>query len=299
MLVTVLLILPDFMLIALGAVLRHFLGYSAEFFRYTEKLVYYLLFPSLLFYSISHTSLAGGQTLSLFIAISGVIATGVVAGWLALLFVPADPLKHASVVQCAFRFNTYLALSLATELGGKEGLGLMSVMVGLAVPVVNILAVHALARGRQRKIAVELVTNPLIMATLLGLCWNLLQLPLPKPVDLSLSRLGSCALPIGLLCVGATISLRALDGAKKLVVWMVASKLLVLPLSALAIAHFMGLPPLETNMLILFAAVPTASSAHVLAGRMGGDAQLVATTMSTGTLVAALSLTLCIRYLFI
>lgn len=299
MFTTALLILPDFMLIALGGLLLKVMGFSSEFFRHIEKLVYYLFFPSLLFYSIAHTSLEGGQTLLLFAGVAGVILVGALCGWLALLFMRDRTLTHASVVQCAFRFNTYLALSLAFELGHEEGLGLMSVIVGLAVPLVNTLAVYALARGRGLGVGVELIKNPLILAAVLGLIWNFLGLSLPKPIDVSLSRLGSCALPLGLLCVGATLSLRALYGEQKLVGWMVVSKLLALPLAAVGIALLLDFTPLEANMLILFAAIPTASSAHVLAARMGGNAELVATTMSAGTLLSVLTLPLCIRYLFI
>lgn len=297
---TVLLIYPDFMLIAMGGVLRYLMGYGAEFFRHLEKLVYYLFFPSLLFYSIALTPLNGGQSFSLFVGVSSVITIGALCGWLALRVVAnGNVLAHASVVQCAFRFNTYLALSLAFELGAQAGLGLMSIMVGLAVPLVNVLAVYALAKGRGHNIVKQLLINPLIIAAILGLCWNALGFTFSKPVDVTLSRLGNCALPLGLLCVGATISLRALHGAQKLVLWMITSKLLLLPLAAVAIAWLLGFSPLEANMLILFAAVPTASSAHVLAARMGGNAELVATTMSAGTILAVLTLPLCIRYLFI
>ena len=299
MLTTVLLILPDFILISLGAALRHLIGFSADFFRQVEKLVYYLFFPALLFYSIVNTPLDGAQTFNLFLAVGGVIVTGALSGWLALRALRADALAHASVVQCAFRFNTYLTLSLAFELGQQEGLGIMSVMVGLAVPMVNFFAVHALARQRGRKIGVELLSNPFILAAILGLLRNFLALPIPKPIEVGLSRLGSCALPLGLLCVGATISLTALHGAKKLVTWMVSCKLLLLPIAAVLISWLLKLEPAEANMLILFGAVPTASSAHVLAARMGGNAELVATTMSVGTILAIFTLPLCIRFLFI
>src|SRR5690606_19279036 len=130
MLTTVLLILPDFILITLGAALRHVMSFSADFFRQVEKLVYYLFFPALLFTSIVNTPLEGTQTLNLLLAVSGVIATGAFAGWLARRVLQPNALVHASVVQCAFRFNTYLTLSLAFELSQQEGLGIMSVIVG-------------------------------------------------------------------------------------------------------------------------------------------------------------------------
>lgn len=287
---TFLLILPDFFLISLGALLRHKLGFKGDFFSMAEKLVYYVLFPSLLFYSISRTSLEGDTTLWLLGAVAAVIFIGALCGWVAKLLFKPEAMQLASLQQCAFRFNTYLALSLATALAGPEGVAVMAVFVGLGVPIVNVLAVHALAKNSNKNPYKEILSNPLILATVLGLIWSLFNLPLPDPLAITLNRLGACALGIGLLCVGACISIKALDGAQKLVGWFIAVKLLLLPIGALGVGYALQLPPLEAQMLLLFAAIPTASSAHVLATRMGGNGELVATTMSLGTLIAAITL---------
>lgn len=296
MLDTFLLILPDFLLIALGALLKHRLGFQGEFFSYAEKLVYYVLFPALLFYSISQTSLQGDETLLLLAAVVCLTAVGTLGAWLAKPVLKCDGLQHASLQQCAFRFNTYLALSLASALAGPNGVAIMAVFVGLSVPIVNVLAVHALARNSNRNPYKEILANPLIIATVLGLLCSLLGISMPTPIATTLSRLGACALAIGLLCVGATISIKALHGAQRLVAWIVAVKLLILPIAAVWISKMLSLSTLETQMLILFAALPTASSAHVLAARMGGKGDVVATTMSLGTLLAALTLPLWIQF---
>lgn len=97
---------------------------------------------------------------------------------------------------------------------------------------------------------------------------------------------------LGLICVGASFSLHALQGSQRLVSWMIATKLLLCPITALIINAVIPLSPLEQKMLLLFAALPTASTTYVLAVRMGGDGRLVAITMSLCTLIAALSLPL-------
>lgn len=289
---TFLLILPDFFLIALGALLRHKLGFKGDFFNAAEKLVYYVLFPSLLFHSISQTALQGEETLWLLAAVASVIVIGALVGNLAKPILKPNALQHASLLQCAFRFNTYLALSLASALAGPNGSAVMAVFVGLGVPIVNVLAVHALAKNSNKNPYREIVSNPLILATVLGLCWSFFALPMPNPISITLSRLGACALAIGLLCVGACISVKAIDGMRKLMAWFIAVKLIILPLSALAVGYLFNLTVLQAQMLLLFAALPTASSAHVLAARMGGNGELVATTMSVGTLIAAVTLPL-------
>ena len=115
---------------------------------------------------------------------------------------------------------------------------------------------------------------------------------MPGPVQLAFSRLGACALGIGLLCVGATLSLQGSRRAGALIGWITAIKLLALPLAALAIAWVLDMSTLERQMLLVFAALPTASSAHVLAARMGADSRLVALTMSIGTILAGLTIPL-------
>jgi predicted permease len=163
----------------------------------------------------------------------------------------------------------------------------MAVVVGFAVPISNMAAVHALARQNDGKVFKEILRNPFIIATLLALACNFGGVPIPKPVDVTLGRLGACAIAIGLMCVGATLSLHGGRSAGALMSWMLSVRLLVTPLAAIAIGWALDLTLVERQMLLLFSALPTASSAYVLAARMGGDGRLVAVTMSVGTLLSA------------
>lgn len=284
------LVLPDFLLIALGWVLFHKLKFSSEFFRGAEQLVYFVLFPALLFHSITQTPLSLSGTYTLLQATVGVMAFGVAMAWLAVPVLRPNPMAHASVAQCAYRFNTYMGLSLAGGLAGATGQTVMAVIVGFAVPISNIAAVHALARQNGGKVFKEIIRNPFIIATILALLFNIFSVPIPKAVDTSLGRLGACAIAIGLMCVGATLSLKGGEGAAKLMTWMITVRLLLVPVAAIGIGWALDLSVVERQILLLFSALPTASSAHVLAARMGGNGQMVAVTMSIGTLLSALTI---------
>ncbi len=283
------LVLPDFLLIALGWLLFHRLNFSGEFFHGAEKLVYFVLFPALLFHSITQTPLSLSGTYLLLQATLGVMAFGIAIAWLAVPVLRPDPVAHASIAQCAYRFNTYMGLSIAGGLAGSAGQTIMAVIVGFAVPISNIAAVHALARQNGGKVLKEIVRNPFIIATVLALLCNILAVPIPKAIDATLGRLGACAIAIGLMCVGATLSLNGGKGAGKLMAWMLAARLLLAPVAAIFIGWALGLSTVERQILLLFSALPTASSAHVLAARMGGNGQLVAVTMSATTLLSALT----------
>ncbi|MDF8361867.1 AEC family transporter [Achromobacter anxifer] len=287
-----LLVFPDFMLVALGWALRHKLNFSREFFAGTERLVYFVLFPALLFQSILRTPITAGNAAMLLQASAALIPAGVALSWLAGPALKPSSLGLASSAQCGYRFNTYIGLALSASLGGTQGQTIMALIVGFAVPMANVAAVYGLARHSGGNLLRELARNPLVISTLAGLACNLAGLHLPGPLDTVLARLGAAALALGIICVGASLSWEGGKGHGPLIAWMLAVKLLILPAVALLVARLLALPPLESRMLLLFAALPTASAAYVLAMRMGGDGRMVAVLISLGTLFSALTIPL-------
>jgi malonate transporter len=291
-----LLVLPDFLLVALGWILRHKLGFSRDFFSGLERLVYFVLFPALLFQAILRTPLSAGSALSLLQVVLAVLVFAYVLAWLARPVLKPEPMALASAAQCAYRFNTYIGLALSASLGGTRGQTVMAVLVGLAVPVANVMAVHGLARHGGGKLGRELLRNPLVLSTIAGLAGNFAGLQLPGPVDTVLARLGAAAIALGIMCVGANLSWQGGRGHGALIAWMLTVKLVAMPAAAVAIAYAMNLPALETRMLLVFAALPTASAAYVLAMRMGGDGRMVAMLISLGTLLSAATIPLWLKF---
>ena len=102
------------------------------------------------------------------------------------------------------------------------------------------------------------------------------------------------ALPLGLLAVGVALNLGALRTAGKPLVISSGLKLLIMPLVAVGISLLLKLEAHEQAMLVLFASVPTATSAYILARQLGGDAPLMAAIVTAQTLVAMLTLPLVI-----
>lgn len=287
-----LLLLPDFVLIAGGALLRRIRGYDATLWTGIERLVYFILFPALLFRSLATSPSAMGDA-------GRIIAVGLafsIAGM--LLSLAARPLLRlpqpvfAACFQCAFRFNTYVALAVASRLAGERGLALISLLVGVLVPVVNLAAVGMLARGRASRIALELARNPLVVACAAGIAWKHLGWPLPALAGRVLELLAAAALPLGLLAVGAGLTLTRPTLPLPALAWWHGVKLVALPAIAFALAPLVGLSPVERQIAVVMAAVPTATSAYVLAAQMNGHGAPVALLISTGTLLAALTLPL-------
>lgn len=294
------LLFPDLALILIGWLLHRHGRFAPAFWAGLEHLVYYVLFPALLFGAIVRNPSSAGASLPMLASALGAFALGIALGFAARPVLRPMESLFASGVQCAFRFNTYITLALALRIGGDEGLSLCALIVGFVVPVANLAAVFALARHSGARVLSELARNPLVLATLAGLTAKATGLALPEPVDATLHRMGQAALALGLLCVGAGLKLgRAAPGdaasdpsyrrsALQLTVWFTATKLIAMPLTALLIARALELPPLPATMAVLFASMPTAPASYVLATRMGGDGPFVA-RLITVSLLAALA----------
>lgn len=287
-----LLLLPDFLLIVAGFVLCRYTPLDRPVWEAAEKLVYFLLFPVLLFNSISRSSLSPGDTMALMGGGLGVMLTGIALAF-ALRWVPGvDARTHASGSQVAFRFNSFVALALAERLYGAQGVAWIAMIVAVCVPVANVAAVYPLARHGGHGYLRELARNPLIVSTLAGLAANLLGLRLPEPAAISLQKIGLAALPLGLMAVGAGLRLGALKDAPWLATALLSIRHVVLPLVALLIGHLLALPAPQAALLLAFAAMPTASSAYVLAVRMGGNGPFVAGLVTVSTLLGMIVLPL-------
>jgi predicted permease len=136
----------------------------------------------------------------------------------------------------------------------------------------------------------EMAKNPLLLATASGTLFNLLGGALPEVAAATLSRMGSASVALGLLMVGAGLKLEGLHEARGISAYFTGIKLLVLPALSLMLTNYFALPPLQKQIAIMFAALPTASSAYVLATRMGGHGPLVAFLITASTLLSIIML---------
>jgi predicted permease len=295
---TALALFPDFALILLGYALRRWMALGDHFWSGLEKLVYFVLFPALLFSAITKTPLSFAA-----VPLIGVGATAMAGAMLLALaarpLLPITPISFASQFQCAFRFNTYIGLAVAAKLHGAAGIAAMGLLAGGMVPFANLAAVWMLARHGTTSVWRELLRNPLFLATFAALLWNLAGLGVPAPVGHFLGRLAEAAIALGLLAVGAALKLRGALGpdGRGAAAWFLAVKLLAMPLVALLAARLVGLQGIHFDVVMVFAALPTASSAYILAQRMGGDGARVAWLISASTLMGMISLPLWLGFL--
>ncbi|MGF1547941.1 MAG: AEC family transporter [Thiotrichales bacterium] len=286
------LLLPDFALILLGLWLRRAMNLGDHFWSGLERLVYYILFPALLFNALARAPINFAATAPLVVTALLTLLAGAALGLLARPLFRQKPMVFASQFQCAFRYNSYIGLAVAAKLHGEEGIAAMGIIVGTMVPVANLLSVWMLARHGNLGLVRELARNPLILATLAGLVWNATGAPLPDLVQQFVGRLAEASIALGLLAVGAALKLRGEPGSHLAGIYLTGVKLLVLPIVAWGVGRALGLSTVHFESIVLFAALPTATSAYILAVRMGGDGPGVAWLVSASTLTAMVTLPL-------
>ena len=290
------LLFPDFSLIACGWLLCRYTALDRRVWDQVESLVYYFLFPVLLFHSIVRSPIDFGATSQLLIGGVGVCLAGVALAY-ALPYLPGigsriDRRDHAASAQVAFRFNSFICLAMAERLAGAQGLLLIAVLIGAGVPLMNIGAVWPMARHAQTGFARQLLRNPLIIATAVGLIANLLGLRVPEWATPTLSRIGAASLALGLMAAGAGMQFATLARGKVLAVSVLTIRHLLLPVIGWLLARALRLETSQALVLMAFSAVPTASSAYVLAARMGYNGPYVAGLVTLSTLLGVLSLPL-------
>ena len=288
------LLFPDFSLILIGYLLCRFTALNRKVWEPIESLVYYFLFPVLLFQAIVKTPLEMGTASSLIRAGLALGVSGIALSY-SLPYWPwigrrIDPRLHAASAQVGFRFNSFIALALASKVAGPQGLQYIAVLIGVCVPLFNMGAVWPMARHAQKHFGGELLRNPLILATLSGLVANLIGVHIPFWLEPTVTRIGQASLALGLMAAGAGMQFASLRSAKTLGIAVLAVKHIGLPVLALGIAMLFHLDPTQSTVLLMFSAVPTASSCYVLAARMGYDGPYVAGLVTLSTLLGIASL---------
>ncbi len=283
------LLLPDFALIMTGFLLCRYTAFDRPVWDVVERLVYWLLFPALLFASIVKSPIritdAGALALGgAIICVIGALLATALRWWPGV-----DARLHASGAQVAFRFNSYIALALADRLAGAPGVAWIAVLIAVCVPLCNAAAVWSLAKHGGHDTWREMARNPLIIGTVAGLAVKLSGVSLPHWTVETISRIGQAALPMGLLAVGAGLKLAGLRAAPGLALALLTIRHAILPAIALVLGGLLPLSPAQHGVLVAFAALPTASSAYVLAVRMGGHGPFVAGLITVSTLIGMAS----------
>jgi predicted permease len=300
MLQTIITLLPVFLTIMLGAILKQTGLVKDDHWASVEHVAYYVLFPAIVMKSIAVADFSGvpvfRMALAMILAILTMYALIILFRKPLQLALAMDGPAYTSFFQGVTRWHTFLALAILPLVFGPQGIALGALAAAAMIPLLNVGAVSALstyASGTSpsvRGIARSLITNPFVLSSMVGIFLNATGLGLTGPLEETFDLIGRGALAAALLSAGAGLRFRQLRAAGGTVAAATAVKLLIMPAFMWGWTTLLGVDGLPQAVAIVSGGVPTAAAAYILARKMGGDAPLMALILTAQVLAAAITL---------
>ena len=288
---------PVFALVIIGHILGRIPFPDRSFWPQAERLTYFILFPALLVLKIGNAALPATDVILPIVALIALLLTSSIAIIGLAKFIHTSPATLSSVFQGGIRFNTYVGLASASALYGDSGMVWGAVFLAIMIPLVNVVCITGFAiwlpnqsGSFARTLWQGMVKNPLILACLVGGFLNLSGWGVPAPITPVLSLISAMALPLGLLAVGVSLNLSIISQGNAALWLSTLFKLVIYPMLFMLIAWLLDLPSEATGVLLVFALLPTAPSAYILARQLNGDAPLMATIITLQTLLAMITM---------
>ena len=288
-------ILSVIVVLCLGQLLSRTILQDATFWQGISKLSYWVLFPALLFKTMSQSDFTGMQ-------VDAVLATMLIGlfGVFTIMWIMGRKAKLAnadlsSLLQGAFRHNGFMALAILAGLYGEAGVEIGTLCIAVLVPPSNVLSVVVLIYLNKRDSQVnvgqllikEIARNPLILAIIAGLIAKYMPLPTPQIILETAALLGRGALPALLLAVGAGVQFTShIKGAIVPIGLALLAKIIVFPTILVTTALFFGIEGITLAIIAIFGVMPTAVSSYALAKELDGNAALMAEIISFQTFLS-------------
>jgi malonate transporter and related proteins len=136
----------------------------------------------------------------------------------------------------------------------------------------------------------QIVLNPMVLSTLIGLAWTIAGLPMPASLAAYMNIFAAALTPCALFAIGLGLSVEGIRSNLITSILLTVVKLLIMPLIVYGLCLASGLNPLYTIAAVICAAVPTAKTVYILAGEYKVEEPLVAATVSITTLASVATL---------
>ncbi|MDD7545732.1 AEC family transporter [Actinobacillus porcinus] len=285
--------LPIIILLCLGKLLGKCRILDDAFSEKSMKLIFHLTLPLLLFFNIYNGKIEYSNQFDLiFIAIVGTTILFLVGEWLAAKFI-IEKRERCTFVQAVFRGNNaILGLALCINAYGDVAYVPASIYSAIVVILFNVYGVITITRSLSSdkvniaRLLLNILKNPLIIAIILGLVMNYVEVSLPKPVRVTGQYLANITLPLALLCIGASIQLNYRENYSRVVTWSVVARLVIAPLFMVLLAKLIGMSGMELAIIFLMTTTPLATAAYAMVKAMGGNGTTVANIIGITTIGA-------------
>ena len=292
-------LVPVFALMAVGHVMGRIRFVEKGFFISADRVVYFIFFPVMLFWKIGGADSAESINWGLTSTVLGIL-TGAWLFSLAYATITKMPTNQVGAFsQCCYRFNTYVGLAVVLSALGEDGVTEFGILISVIIPYLNVLAVSTLIwfsqdeySGKQKFMLLfkAMLANPLIIGCLAGLAYSLFKIPFPAFFDNTFRLLSVAALPLALLSIGNSLNFEVVRGYLKPALAATFIRQAIIPLVGYFVLNALALDYLPYKTAMLFLAMPTSTTAYILAGQLGSDPRLASACIVMSTVLSFVSL---------
>ncbi len=292
-------VVPIFAVIALGHLLKRFQFIDDTFIAVSDRLIYYIFFPAMLFWKIGKPAATATIETRLILAVLCAVFIVLLASLIFVKLVRMPDYAVGSFGQGCYRFNTYIGLAVVLAALGDEGLRQLGVLIGFVIPFINVLAVSTLiwfsgeTLAWPRKavlLAKATLFNPLILACILGILYSTLNTPFPVFVDNTLGLGSLLALPLALISIGGSLTFAKLKGHLEYASAAAMFKLVVLPVVGYFCLQLFRVSDVPFKVAMIFFALPTSAASYILSAQLNSDVDLATAAIVLSTLLSIGSL---------
>lgn len=290
---------PIFVLLLLGWGLKKQGLTDASFLNNADRLIYYFFFPVMLFWKIGGASFEDGIDWNFCFASLCALLTMFVLSTLVIKLFRISAFQAGSFSQSCYRFNTYIGVAVILNSLGAEGVKYFGILIGFAIPLINVFAVTTLIwfSGREMDfgkrmsiVGKSLVSNPLILGCLAGIGYSSLVGWFPVFINNSLSLVSMVSLPLALISIGGSLTFAGVKGNFGLSFLAASLKLLFLPGIGWLFFHLFNVTGLPFKVGLIFFTLPASTAIYVLSSQMNSDTDLASSAIVLSTLLSFFSL---------
>ncbi len=292
-------ILPVFLLIVLGNLLRRSSLMGDTGWLGLEQLSYWVLYPVLLFNTVAAADFSNLSLDAMFAALLAsifIMAGLVLATWpLWRGAAAATRAEFSSIFQGSLRWNGFVALAIAQKLYPQEASAVVALVMAVIIIPINIMSVSVVSRfghggANWRSVLIAMAKNPFIISVAAGILFRLIPGGVYGPVMQMLTLLGQAAIGMGLISIGAGLRPADMYTLRPAIWFPVVAKLALMPVLVGGLALALGVTGPAVVYLVLCAAVPAAMNGYMLARQLGGDAEFYAAVATLQTILAVLTM---------
>lgn len=277
-------IAPVFFLMVLGYLLVNYTSLAdRNLTKQANAIVFKIFLPCMLFYNVYQSDI--GAEIESRIKLCIWAAGGLLILFVLLCLIVPKVVKKENqqgvVIQGIFRSNYVIfGVAVVQNMYGSKNTTTAAILSAILVPMYNFLAVVALSIfGEKRetdwkKIILDIVKNPLIISSMLGVVFSLLGIKLPTAVDTTVQDLAKLSTPIAFMILGGDLDFSKVKGNLKISSVVLTIKLVILPLIMIPMVVMMGYRDSDLLSALLAYQTPVAVSSYIMAQQAGADGQL-------------------------